>query len=111
MVKHSTRLDDVFAALSDPTRRLIVERLARGDLKAGAIAADFPISPPAISKHLKVLERCGLMRRTIVGREHHCRLNPRAMRTAVNWLETQERFWNTSFDKLDELLSRSPDKE
>lgn len=112
MVKHSTKLDEVFAALSDPTRRHIVERLARAnELTAGVIAADFSISLPAISKHLKVLERCGLLRRTIVGREHHCRLNPRAMRAAADWLEAQERFWNASFDKLDELLSRTAVKE
>ncbi len=108
MVKYSDRLDEVFAALSDPTRRHIVERLARADeLTAGAIAADFSISLPAVSKHLKVLERCGLLRRKVVGREHHCRLNPRAMRRAATWLEAQERFWNASFDKLDELLSRT----
>jgi DNA-binding transcriptional ArsR family regulator len=111
MVKRSTSLDDVFAALSDPTRRRIIERLTRGDLTAGAIASHFPVSLPAISKHLKVLERCGLLRRTIVGREHHCRLNPRAMRNAADWLEAQERFWNASFDKLDELLSRPSDEE
>jgi DNA-binding transcriptional ArsR family regulator len=111
MVKHSTKLDDVFGALSDPTRRQIVERLTRGDLTAGAIASHFPVSLPAISRHLKVLERCGLMRRTIVGREHHCRLNPRAMRSAADWLEAQERFWNARFDTLDELLSRTSDKE
>jgi DNA-binding transcriptional ArsR family regulator len=112
MVKHLSKLDDVFAALSDPTRRQIVERLARTDeLTAGAIAADFSISLPAISKHLKVLERCGLLNRTVVGREHHCRLNPRAMRAAADWLEAQERFWNASFDKLDELLSNTADKE
>jgi DNA-binding transcriptional ArsR family regulator len=112
MVKHSEKLDEVFAALSDPTRRHIVERLARTEqLTAGAIAADFAISLPAISKHLKVLERCGLLRRKVVGREHHIRLNPRAMRAAADWLETQERFWNAGFDKLDDLLSRTSDKE
>jgi DNA-binding transcriptional ArsR family regulator len=111
MVKQSTKLDDVFAALSDPTRRRIMERLTRGELTAGAIASAFPVSLPAISKHLKVLERCGLLRRTIVGREHHCRLNPRAMRSAADWLAAQERFWNASFDKLDELLSHTSDEE
>jgi DNA-binding transcriptional ArsR family regulator len=94
----------VFAALSDPTRRKIVERLARGELTAGAIAAEFPVSLPAISRHLKVLERCGLLRRTIVGREHHCRLDPRAMRGAADWLKTQERLWNARFDRLNDLL-------
>lgn len=101
----------MFAALSDPTRRQIVERLTRGDLTAGTIASHFPVSLPAVSKHLKVLERCGLLRRTIVGREHHCRLNPGALRGAADWLEAQERFWNAGFDKLDELLSRTSDME
>jgi DNA-binding transcriptional ArsR family regulator len=107
MVKHSVALDGVFSALSDPTRRNIVERLALGELTAGEIAASFPISQPAISKHLKVLERCGLLKRTIVGREHRCRLAPRAMRSAAAWLETQERFWNRSFDRLDDYFART----
>jgi DNA-binding transcriptional ArsR family regulator len=111
MVKYPETLDAVFAALSDPTRRRIVERLTRGELTAGAIAADFPVSLPAISKHLKVLERCGLLRRRIVGREHHCRLDPRSMRTAADWIQTQERFWNARFDNLDELLSRPENEE
>jgi DNA-binding transcriptional ArsR family regulator len=111
MVNQIGTLNGVFAALSDPTRRRILERLTRRDLTAGAIAAGFSISPPAVSKHLKVLERCGLLKRTIVGREHYCRLNPRVMCTAAGWIETQERFWNRRFDSLDELLSRSTDDE
>ena len=111
MVKHTRRLDDVFGALSDPTRRRIVERLTRGEMTAGALAAGFPLSLPAVSKHLKVLERSGLLQRTIVGREHRCRLDPRAMRTAAGWLEAQERFWNARFDKMDELLSHAPNEE
>jgi DNA-binding transcriptional ArsR family regulator len=111
MVKQSATLDGVFGALSDPVRRHIVERLTRGELTAGAIAADFPISQPAVSKHLKVLERCGLVKRTIVGREHHLRLAPRAMNSASHWLERQRSFWNASFDRLDQLLEHTSESE
>jgi DNA-binding transcriptional ArsR family regulator len=111
MVKHSVALDGVFGALSDPVRRNIVERLARGELTAGAIAAGFSISQPAVSKHLKVLERSGLVKRTVVGREHHLRLAPRAMQTASQWIERQQAFWNASFDRLDQLLERTAERE
>ncbi len=111
MVKHSATLDGVFGALSDPVRRHIVERLTRGKLTAGAIAADFSISQPAVSKHLKVLERCGLVKRTIVGREHHLRLAPRTLKTAAAWLDTQQRFWNASFDRLDAVLAEESAKD
>lgn len=115
MVKHSVKqspaLDGVFGALADPVRRNIVERLTRGELTAGAIAANFSISQPAVSKHLKVLERCGLVKRTIVGREHHLRLAPRAMQTASQWIERQQAFWNASFDRLDAMLERTSESE
>ncbi len=100
-------LDAVYSALSDPTRRHIIEKLARRELTAGEIAAGFTMSQPAISKHLKVLERCGLLKRRVVGREHRCRLNPRAMRDAAAWIDTQQRFWNQSFDRLDDYLSHA----
>lgn len=100
-------LDGVFAALSDPTRRHILERLTRGDLTAGEIAADFSISQPAISRHLKVLETSGMIKRKVIGREHHLRLAPRALRNAADWLERQERFWNQNFDRLDVLLTHT----
>lgn len=106
MVNNQPALDGVFAALSDPTRRRIVERLARGELTAGALASGFPVSQPAISKHLKVLERCGLLERTVVGREHRCRLAPHAMQRAADWLDTQQRFWNEAFARLDDYLAR-----
>ena len=111
MVKYMITLDGVFGALSDPVRRSIVERLARGELTAGAIAAGFSISQPAVSKHLKVLERSGLVKRTVVGREHHLRLAPRAMQTASQWIERQHAFWNASFDRLDQLLERTAERE
>jgi DNA-binding transcriptional ArsR family regulator len=111
MVKQSAILDGVFGALSDPVRRDIVERLTRGELTAGAISARFSISQPAVSKHLKVLERCGLVKRTIVGREHHLRLAPRAMQTASQWIDRQQAFWNASFDRLDQLFERTSESE
>jgi DNA-binding transcriptional ArsR family regulator len=105
MVKQSQALDDVFGALADPVRRSIVERLTRGEQTAGAIAAGFSISQPAVSKHLKVLERCGLVKRSVRGREHHLRLAPRALNPATQWLDRQRNFWNASFDRLDHLLT------
>ena len=111
MVKQSATLDGVFGALSDPIRRSIVERLTRGELTAGAIASGFSISQPAVSKHLKVLETCGLVKRTVVGREHHLRLAPRAMQSAATWIDKQRAFWNASFDRLDDLLEHSSESE
>lgn len=109
MVKDKPKLDAVFAALADPTRRRIVERLARGELSAGEIASGFSVSQPAISKHLKVLERSGLMTRTVLGRVHRCRLAPRAMTDAARWMDAQRRFWETQFDSLDAYLARTPE--
>lgn len=104
-------LDAVFGALADPTRRRIVERLARRPLTVGEIAADFSISQPAISKHLRVLEEAGLMKRDIVGRTHHCRLEPKTMQAASGWLESQQRFWNAAFERLDTYLARKSERK
>ena len=106
MVNYRPSLDGVFAALADPTRRRIVERLALGELTVGEIADEFPISGPAISKHLRVLERTGLLERNVVGRVHRCRLAPETMREATAWLDAQERFWNARLDQLEALLAR-----
>ena len=111
MVKRSPTLDDVFGALSDPVRRHIVERLTEGALTAGELAAGERISQPAVSRHLKLLERCGLVKRTVVGREHHLRLEPRAMQPAAQWIERQRAFWNASFDRLDAVLERTTERE
>jgi DNA-binding transcriptional ArsR family regulator len=107
MVNNSSGLDAVFAALSDPTRRRIVERLARGRLTVGEIASEFSVSQPAISKHIKVLERSGLLEREIDGRVHHCRLEPQAMQTATTWIEEQRRYWNAAFERLDAYFERT----
>ena len=107
----SAALDGVFFALADPTRRRIIERPSRNELTAGEIAAHFSVSAPAISKHLKVLEQSGLLRRRIVGREHHLRLAPRAMRTASDWIARQERYWNEAFDRLGYYFSDINEEE
>jgi DNA-binding transcriptional ArsR family regulator len=109
MVNNTAYLDGVFFALADPTRRRILERLARRPLTAGEIAAGFSISQPAVSKHLKVLEQSHLVERTIVGRTHHCKLSPRAMDAAAAWLDRQQRYWEAALDKLSLYLENSND--
>jgi len=110
MAKHEEQLSAVFSALSDPTRRRILERLARGPLSVGEIASGFSISQPAISKHVRVLEGSGLISREVTGRVHQCRIAPERMQAAATWLETQRAFWNATFDRLDALLARKGKK-
>ena len=104
------QLDHIFSALSDPTRRRIVERLARGPLTVGQIAEGFAISQPAISRHVRVLEESGLLQREIIGRVHQCALAPTAIAGASEWLERQRAYWNASLDRLEALLSKKPKK-
>lgn len=104
-------LDSVFSALGDPTRRRIVERLARGRHTISEVSNGFTMSQPAISKHVKVLEQSGLVEREIVGRVHHLRLSPKAMEAASSWLETQRKYWNAALDRLDAYLQNTPQKE
>jgi DNA-binding transcriptional ArsR family regulator len=97
-------LDGVFHALADPTRRAMLRRLAGGPCKIGDLAAPFPMSFAAASKHVKVLEAAGLLTRTVEGRAHICRLEARALREAESWLEFYERFWTGQFDRLEALI-------
>ncbi|MCE0484564.1 MAG: metalloregulator ArsR/SmtB family transcription factor [Methylacidiphilales bacterium] len=101
-----------FAALADPTRRAILARLAQGETSVTEIARPFKISLPAITKHLKVLERCGLIARSRDAQWRPCRLKAQPMQEAVNWLEHYRRHWEESFDRLDdylqELQARNP---
>jgi DNA-binding transcriptional ArsR family regulator len=100
-----------FAALADPTRRAILARLALGETSVGELAKPFDISGPAISKHLKVLERAGLIAR---GREAQwcpCRIEPRALKSVDDWLERYRRFWEERFDRLDDYLRELQAKE
>lgn len=98
-------LDRVYGAIADPTRRAIIAMLAsRGEVNVGLVADRFPISLNGVSKHIKVLERAGLVERTIRGREHRLKLRPEALRDAAKWLEHYRAFWEKRLDALEELL-------
>jgi DNA-binding transcriptional ArsR family regulator len=99
-----TNLDAVFAALADPTRRAILSRLADGQASVNEIAAPFDISQPAVSRHLKVLERAGLIERDVDEQRRPARLKAENMASAVDWLTEFKVFWGASFDQLDDLL-------
>lgn len=99
------RLDATFTALADPTRRAMVARLAAGDATVNELAAPFDITLPGISKHLKVLERCGLISRSRRAQFRPCHLEWDALDSAVNWMEQNRRVWAERFDKLDEHLA------
>ena len=98
-------LDDVFAALADPTRRAILVRLAVGDAGVTELAAPFSISQPAVTKHLKVLERAGLVSRRIDAQRRPARANPRRISDAVRWLELYGRVWEENFARLDKVVA------
>jgi DNA-binding transcriptional ArsR family regulator len=98
------RLDATFAALADPTRRAIIARLASGEASVSELAEPFAMSQPAISKHLKVLERAGLISRSRDAQRRPRRLEPTPLAEATQWLERYRRFWEGSFQRLDALL-------
>ena len=98
------RLDATFAALADPTRRAILARLALGEASVTELAAPFAMSQPAVSKHLRVLERAGLIRRGRDAQRRPCRLEPRPLAAATAWLERYREVWEASFQRLDGLL-------
>lgn len=100
----SERLDATFVALSDPTRRAILARLKDGDATVNELAAPFDISQPAVSKHLKILERAGLVTRTNVGTSRPVKIEASPMREAADWLEKYREFWEKSYQRLDALL-------
>ena len=105
MVNHqSSRLDRVFLALGDPTRRAILARLAAGEATVGELAKPFSISGPAVSKHLKVLQRAGLIARGRAAQWRPCRLEAGPLKGALDWLGHYRRFWDASFDRLDVYL-------
>ena len=98
------RFDAVFAALADPTRRSIVRRLADGEATVLELAEPFPISLPAISRHLKVLEQAGLISRGREAQWRPCKLEPAPLKDLDTWLDRYRRFWEGSFDRLDTYL-------
>jgi DNA-binding transcriptional ArsR family regulator len=103
----NARLDAVFSALSDPTRRAIVARLARGPASVKELAEPFDISLPAVSRHVRVLERAGLLRRKVQGRVHHCRLETAPLDAASGWIERHRRFREGQLDRLERFLERT----
>ena len=112
MVKRSPRLlDRTFAALADPTRRRILEHLAGGDHCVTDLARPHRMSLPAVSKHLRVLENAGLVRRQRDGRVHRLKLEAKPMQQAQAWIEEYRKFWEESFDGLDEYLKQLQTKE
>ena len=103
MVEDQT-LDDVFHALADPTRRAMLKSLSKSEHTVGELAAPFSITLAAASKHIKVLERAGLVRRTIEGRTHVCSLDARPMHAGMEWIRHYEKYWNERLDVLESLL-------
>jgi DNA-binding transcriptional ArsR family regulator len=97
-------LSATFSALADPTRRAILARLAQGEASVSDLAAPFEMSMPAVSKHLKVLERAGLISRSRTAQWRPCKLEPAALRGVDAWLGDYRRFWSESFDRLDDYL-------
>src|SRR5438034_10969368 len=105
------QLNRTFAALADPPRRAILARLASGESSVTELAEPFDMSLPAVSKHLKVLERAGLIVRGREAQWRPCRIEPRALKEVDNWLERYRRFWEQSLDRLDDYLRELQAKE
>jgi len=101
-------LDPVFQALSDPTRRAIVDRLSRGPASVSSLAAPLPMSLPAVLQHLQVLEKSGLIRSEKVGRVRTCRIEPVAMQTAEEWIAERRATWERRLDRLGDYLAENP---
>jgi DNA-binding transcriptional ArsR family regulator len=113
MVEHqqAALLDSVFHALADPTRRAILQHLSKGESSISELAAPFKMTFAGASKHIKALERAGLVRRTVKGRTHLCRLEPAPLADAHEWLRDYEQFWTAKLDLLERLLRRSPSNQ
>ena len=103
---NSLRLNRVYAAIADPTRRAILAQLSEGHINVGDLAARFPISLNGVSKHVKVLERAGLVRREILGREHQLRLRAEPLREAEEWFQRYRAFWTARLDALEHFLAQ-----
>lgn len=110
MVEDAAALDDVFQALAHDARREMLGRLAVGELTVGQLAAPHDMSLAAASKHIKILERAGLVRRTVAGRRHLCRLDPGPLASASAWLRFYEGFWQGRLDALESLFGPTPRK-
>jgi DNA-binding transcriptional ArsR family regulator len=102
-------LDQVYGAIADPTRRQMLGILAEGETNVGSLAERFPISLNGVSKHIKVLERAGLVQRTVQGREHRLRLNADPLKEAAMWLEHYRNFWDNRLEALEAYLLKKED--
>lgn len=111
MVNYSSKLDRTFAALADPTRRRILHHLARGDRRVTDLAKPHAMSLPAVSKHLRVLEKAGLLRRRRYGRVHEMQLDPRPLKAAARWVDHYRKFWEGSLDRLAAFLEETNARE
>ena len=107
MVKYSSTLNGTFAALADPTRRRILAHLARGDRRVTDLARPHAMSLPAVSKHLRVLEKAGLLRRRRYGRVHEMQLDAKPLKQAAQWVEEYRKFWEGSLDRLAAYLEKT----
>jgi DNA-binding transcriptional ArsR family regulator len=105
------QLSETFSALADPTRRAMLARLTKGEASVQELAKPFKMSLPAISKHLKVLEKSGLIERARVAQSRPCRLQTKPIREAVDWLEHHRKLWEERFDRLDDYLNELQQKE
>jgi DNA-binding transcriptional ArsR family regulator len=108
VLNQSLPLDQLYQALSDPTRRIIVERLSRGPASVSELAGPLPMSLPAVVQHLQVLETSGLVRSEKVGRVRTCRIEPAALRTAEQWITERRTSWERRLDQLGEYLAEHP---
>jgi DNA-binding transcriptional ArsR family regulator len=106
----ASQLDRTFSALADPTRRAILARLSDGEANVTELAQPFPVTMPAISKHLKVLERAGLITRRRAAQQRPCRLEPAPLAEAIDWLERYRQFFEGSYDRLEAHLREIQDR-
>ncbi len=111
MVNNNEQLNTIFSALSDPTRRAMLTRLAGNEMSVAELSQPFPITKSAVTKHIKALEKAGLLQRSIQGRVHHCRINVVPLKQASEWMQFYEQFWDEKLDALDAFLMQTDDKE
>jgi len=105
------KLNHVFSALADPTRRKMLARLAQEEMSVAELSKPFKVTKSAITKHVKVLESAGLLHRTVEGRVHRCRLDPKSLAAVSDWVKFYEKFWNKKLDALETYLSESDGNE
>ncbi len=101
------QLSQIFSALSDPTRRTMLLRLAEDDMSIADLSKPFDMTKSAVTKHIKILENAGLLGRTIEGRVHRCRLKPKPLAAVSEWVTFYEKFWNKKLDALDKFLTEN----